>query len=86
MVLKKYTYFNIAQNGTVTLTDESGTGTNSNENASLSNSGNIITIKNTPGASLPSTGGPGAIRLYLLGILLIGTMGGALLLRRRRTI
>lgn len=86
VVLKKYTYFNIAQNGTVTLTDESGTGTNSNENASLSNSGNIITIRNTPGASLPSTGGPGAIRLYLLGILLIGTMGGALLLRRRRTI
>ena len=84
VILTKYIYFNIAQNGTASLTDEAGTGDNSNENASISRTGNIITIRNTPGVALPSTGGPGKSLIYLMGIMLMGLAGAGFVLKKRR--
>ena len=82
VILTKHIYFNIAQDGKASLTDENGTGGNSNANASISE--NTITVKNTTGAALPSTGGPGTGMLYLLGITLIGLAGVGLVMKRRR--
>ena len=82
VILIKYTYFNIAQNGTASLTDEEGTGSNSNQYASIS--GNTITVKNIPGAALPSAGGPGTGLLYLLGTMLMALAGAVFVLRRKR--
>ena len=45
------------------------------------------TIGNTPGAALPSTGGPGTNLLYLLGGLLITFAGaGFILLQRKKRV
>ena len=54
--------------------------------ASLSAGGRTIeiTVRNTPGAALPSTGGPGTGMLYLLGMLLAGIAGSGLILRKHR--
>ena len=43
-----------------------------------------FTVKNEPGAALPSTGGPGSTALYLLGIMLTGFAGAGLVMRKRR--
>ena len=40
--------------------------------------GRMITVKNTPGAALPNTGGPGVNWLYLLGGILVLFAGAAL--------
>ena len=85
VILEKYTYFNIAPDGTVSLTDAAGTGSNSNENASISDTGNIITAKNTSGNALPVTGGPGTGLHYILGGLL-SVLGAVLLLLRKRRV
>ena len=66
--------------GTVSLTT-------TDSSVSLDNTGTIslITVKNTPGAALPNTGGPGTNPIYILGsILILGA--GVLLWRRRRLI
>ena len=85
VILTKYTYFNIAQDGKASLTDENGNGSNSNEDASLSVSGNIITVKNHPGAELPETGGTTPIPLYAIGsVLLFGAACGLILKRKKR--
>ncbi|MBQ4176286.1 MAG: LPXTG cell wall anchor domain-containing protein, partial [Lachnospiraceae bacterium] len=84
VILTKHIYFNIAQDGKASLTDESGTGGNSNAYASISAAGNTITVKNITGAALPSTGGTGTGMLYLLGITLIGLAGVGLVMKRRR--
>ena len=83
VIVTKYVYFNIGQDGSVSLTDENGTGANSNENAALSGTDNLITVKNTPGASLPATGGPGTRAVTLFGALLTAAAGTLFLLRRR---
>ena len=44
-----------------------------------------FTVENTPGAALPSTGGPGTRLFTILGSILIAG-AGILLWRRRRTI
>ena len=66
-------YFTIAfdprGNVIVTLTDETGTGPSTNPDASVS--GTAITVSNTPGAPLPSTGGSGTLPYTLSGIMLI---------------
>ena len=46
-------------------------------------SNDVFTVENTPGAALPSTGGPGTNMIYLLGIALIGLAGAGLTLRSR---
>ena len=43
-----------------------------------------ITIINTTGVSLPSTGGPGTMLIYVLGAMLTGIAGMGLLMRKRR--
>ena len=45
-----------------------------------------LIIPNTPGAALPSTGGPGTNLIYLLGIMLTGIAGAGLVMRKRRRI
>ena len=45
---------------------------------------NVITVKNTPGAALPNTGGPGTNLIYLLGVMLTGIAGAGLVMRRKR--
>ena len=81
VTMEKFIYFNIAQDGTAYLTDESGTGDNTNENASIDS--NVITIKNTPGQELPDSGGLGTYGIYIIGsILAIGC--GIVLVSRRR--
>ncbi len=86
VILTKYTYFNIAQDGTVTLTDENGTGDNANAYAGVDQAGGLprITIQNTPGQALPNTGGAGATVLYVLGAVLIALSGTGLAAVRRR--
>ena len=41
-----------------------------------------LTVENTPGAALPSSGGPGTTWIYLLGTILL--LGSAILLAARR--
>lgn len=41
-------------------------------------------VGNEPGAALPSTGGPGTVMYYLLGIMLTGLAGAGLMMRKRR--
>ncbi len=43
-----------------------------------------IRVWNEPGSGLPSTGGSGVARIYLLGILLTGFAGAGILMRKRR--
>ena len=85
VTLTKYTYFNIAPDGSVTLTDAAGTGGNTNAYASIRTAGGSyrITIQNTPGEPLPATGGSGRAVFYFLGLLLILTAGTGLAARRR---
>ena len=84
-----------ASSGTVTLIKES-TETVENETVTTyvpaeasdypdtSANGNMITIKNTPGAALPATGGPGTNLIYLLGIIFTSLASTGLLMRKRR--
>ena len=44
----------------------------------------FLTVKNTPGAALPNTGGPGTNLIYLLGFLMTGLAGAGLMMKRRR--
>lgn len=43
-----------------------------------------LEIGNTPGATLPNTGGPGTGLIYLFGVLLIGIAGAGLVMRRKK--
>ena len=83
VILTKYIYFNIDQDGNVSLTDESGAGANSNENAVLSGTGSLITVKNDRGTALPATGGSGTRAITLTGALLTAAAGALFLFRRR---
>ena len=47
-------------------------------------SGNEYTVENEPGASLPSTGGPGTTMIYLLGLMLTAFAGAGLAMSRRK--
>jgi LPXTG-motif cell wall-anchored protein len=42
-----------------------------------------VNVKNSRGFALPSTGGRGISRFYILGIMLIGIAGIGLFIRRR---
>jgi uncharacterized surface anchored protein len=82
VIFESKTYFRISDGRSVALTDENGTGENSNPSARIDqgvddnkNSVYIITVKNTPGASLPNAGGPGTNLIYLFGIMLTGLAG-----------
>ena len=59
--------------------------TDTGDTSKLDTTANNIDLKisNEPGAALPNTGGPGTMRLYLLGILLTGLAGAALVMRKR---
>ena len=45
-----------------------------------------VTLINTAGVELPSTGGPGTTALYLIGLLLISIAGAGMLLKQRNTL
>ena len=84
LILENYVYFNVDFDNRgyvkIVLTDETGTGPNSNPDASLS--GTTISVKNTPGHELPSTGGIGTTIFYVAGAVL--AVGAAVLLITRR--
>ena len=84
LILENYVYFNVDFDNRgyvkIVLTDETGTGPNSNPDASLS--GTTISVKNTPGQELPSTGGIGTTIFYVAGAVL--AVGAAVLLITRR--
>ena len=64
----------------------SGDGTGDNVEGTVlyaSVEGHVFTIENTPGAALPSTGGPGTSLIYFLGIILTCLAGAGLILRKR---
>lgn len=44
----------------------------------------ILEVPNTPGVSLPSTGGPGTAMIYLLGAMLTGVAGAGFAARKTR--
>ena len=84
VILTKCVYFHIAEDGTVSLTDESGSGENGNELAVLSTeNGPVLSVINTAGAALPATGGMGTGLFQGLGIILVLTAGALLLARKR---
>ena len=91
VIVNNKVYFKISfsdAGAVVTLTDEEGSGSNANDQASISqNSTTLIytvTVKNIPGAALPSCGGPGTRSLFILGGMLVTLAGGILFMRIRR--
>ena len=89
VIFESKTYFRISDDRSVTLTGDDGTGQNSNLSARIerdtgNNSVYIITVTNTPGASLPSAGGPGTKHLSLLGLMLTGIAGAGLVKRKKQ--
>ena len=77
VILTRSIYFNILHDNSIVLTDETGEGTNPDDKASIEETedGYVITVKNTPGASLPATGGPGKRLFTIPGLLLIAGAG-----------
>jgi len=73
IILTKDIYFSVS-NGTVTLIDEDGA-TAMYSDISLLDQDTTIAVKNNPGASLPSTGGPGTGCFRMLGLLIIAGAG-----------
>ena len=43
-----------------------------------------FTVENTPGAALPSTGGPGTNLIYLIGLTFTAFAGAGLVMKKRR--
>ena len=87
VIMTKYVYFTV-ENGSVRLTNETG-GTPESANPQVvldgdNVNGYTLTIKNTQGASLPATGGPGTKLFYLLGAMLTVFAGAGLVVRKRR--
>ncbi|SDM03028.1 LPXTG-motif cell wall anchor domain-containing protein/fibro-slime domain-containing protein [Sarcina sp. DSM 11001] len=87
VIMTKYVYFTV-ENGSVRLTNETG-GTPESANPQVvldgdNVNGYTLTIKNTLGASLPATGGPGTKLFYLLGAMLTVLAGAGLVVRKRR--
>ena len=93
IIVSESTYFKVIREGAqiyLRLTDQNGnvlTDDNSepvleNDSAAVSQNGLTISIKNEPGAALPSTGGPGTKGYMIFGAVLIA--GAGLLLWRRR--
>lgn len=70
--------------------------TNPDEWASASTTGSVVftvaandknalaTVPNTPGAALPSTGGPGTHLFYLIGCILTMLAGAGIVMKKRR--
>ena len=82
VILENDIFFNVS-NGAVTLTDESGK-TKEYSNVSLLEKNTTIEVKNTPGTSLPNSGGRGTRLFYIFGSIL--TAGCAILLIARRRV
>ena len=62
--------------------------TDTGDTSKLNTTTNNINLKitNEPGAALPHTGGPGPMKIWLMGIMFTGLAGIGLMLRRRRNI
>ncbi len=55
-----------------------------NENGTISQEKAELTVMNSAGTALPSTGGPGSGLLYLLGFLLVTFAGAGFVMNRKR--
>ncbi|MBQ9321552.1 MAG: LPXTG cell wall anchor domain-containing protein [Eubacterium sp.] len=87
VIMTKDICFNLS-NGAVTLTDETGNATGDGatySSVTLADDNTTIVVKNKPGVSLPSTGGSGTARIYILGLLMLFGAGVVLAIGRRRT-
>lgn len=80
----RYIQFTIENRVMKDVTTDSGTSDKVVPTAADGNSLALLTIKNTPGAALPNTGGPGTNLIYLFGIMLTGLAGTGILMKRRR--
>ena len=67
------------------LTNNSVTASGNNISPGTKEGKPLITVYNEPGASLPSTGGPGTTLLTLIGFVLAAFASAVLLMRRRQT-
>ena len=77
-------YFQLKLNGTVQITDESGTVITNYSTMKISLNDKMISIKNDPGVELPKTGGPGTLPYTLGGfILMISALMYGFRMRRR---
>ena len=73
------------QNGTI-LTDANSAPVLDNASAAISENGLSISVKNEPGVALPSTGGSGMNRIYLLGILLMVIASAGLVMKKKNAL
>ena len=80
----RYIQFTIENRVMKDVTTDSGTSDKAVPTAAVGNRLALLTIKNTPGAALPNTGGPGTTLIYLLGLLLTSFAGTGILMKRRR--
>ena len=79
-------YFTVSEGSTLTYTNEAGETIDSQNLVTYAAADKTFTVGNTPGAALPSTGGPGTRLFTILGSILIAGAGVLLVWRRRRTI
>ena len=88
IITQKDIYFKIQNDRTVKLCDRDGNNITVDSNSVVQLSGNktkgyTITVKNTPGAALPRTGGPGTKIFTILGSLMI-MFAGVLMVKARK--
>ena len=86
VIISKFIYLKVDSDGQISLTDESGTGANTNREAELTDhetEGDILTVKNVSGTSLPYTGGPGTCIFYILGGICVTLAWICIMMRRR---
>lgn len=69
---------------TFTVTKEQGTVSITTEgaNVKVAEDGITIEVENEPGATLPNSGGPGTVMMYLIGFTLAGLAGALLIIRK----
>jgi len=77
-------YFQIKLDGTVQVTDESGNVIEDFSGLMISLDNKTISVKNTPGQTLPMTGGPGTFIYTLSGITLLMASALMYIFRMRR--
>ena len=82
MITERYPVVFTVSDGMITST--AGTVSGVRYFAASDDDNAVFIIPNTPGAALPSTGGPGTSLICLLGMMLSGSAGAGMVLKKRR--